>query len=230
MRKALQIAANRPWLLAGLLPVCLLLAGCGSDQDAALTVIAIGAPGSPFERGAHLPPAARLVRAATAEGLVGFDEQGQIVPALADRWIVTDDGLSYIFRLRDGTWSDGSALTAQTLRTTLRETIAGLRDTPLALDLAGIDEIRVMTGRVIEIRLSAPMPNLLQLLAHEKEIVGSSAYVDEFPDAIALLAGGQVRVAPLVTGRVSLADALEGGLEALRRPEAAHVKILVTPA
>lgn len=160
MRKALQIAVRHAWFMAGLL-----LAGCGSDRDAALTVVAIGAPASPFEKAAPLPPAARLVRGATTEGLVGFDEQGQIVPGLADRWIVTDDGLSYIFRLRDGRWADGSPLTAQTLRAALREAIAGLRGTPLALDLSGIDEIRVMTGRVIEVRLSAPMPNLLQLLA-----------------------------------------------------------------
>jgi (R,R)-butanediol dehydrogenase/meso-butanediol dehydrogenase/diacetyl reductase len=87
-------------------------------------------------------------------------------------------------------------------------------------------------GRIVLVGLvPATVPvNLLQLLAHEKELVGSSAYVDEFPEAIALLAAGQVRVAPLVTGRVPLADALEGGLEALRRPEAGHVKILVTPA
>ncbi|MFA7603587.1 MAG: ABC transporter substrate-binding protein [Novosphingobium sp.] len=160
MRKALQIAAKYVWLMAGLL----LVAGCGSGKDA-FTVVAIGAPASPFETDAPLPPSARLVRAATVEGLVGFDAQGLIVPALADRWIVTDDGLSYIFRLRDGTWADGSPLTAQTLRAALRATIADLRGTPLALDLSGIDEIRVMTGRVIEVRLSAPMPNLLQLLA-----------------------------------------------------------------
>jgi len=87
-------------------------------------------------------------------------------------------------------------------------------------------------GRIVLVGLvpAAVSVNLLQLLAHEKEIVGSSAYVSEFPEAIALLASGQVRVAPLVTGRVPLADALEGGLEALRRPEAGHVKILVTPA
>ncbi|MBW8753072.1 MAG: ABC transporter substrate-binding protein [Sphingomonadales bacterium] len=160
MRKALQIAARNVALLAGLL-----LAACGSGKNAAVTVVTIGAPASPFETAVRLPGPARLVRGATMEGLVGFDEQGQIVPALADRWIVTDDGLSYIFRLRDGTWADGSPLTAQSLRTALRETMAGLRRTPLALDLSGIGEIRVMTGRVIEIRLAAPMPNLLQLLA-----------------------------------------------------------------
>src|SRR5579872_6281701 len=105
MRKALQIATRHTALLVGLL-----LAACGSSKDAAVTVVAIGDPSAPFEKGARLSPPARLVRGATAEGLVGFDEQGQIVPALADRWIVTDDGLSYIFRLRDGTWADGSPI------------------------------------------------------------------------------------------------------------------------
>jgi (R,R)-butanediol dehydrogenase/meso-butanediol dehydrogenase/diacetyl reductase len=86
-------------------------------------------------------------------------------------------------------------------------------------------------GRIVLVGLvpaAAPV-NLLQLLAHEKEIVGSSAYVDEFPEAIALLAAGRVRVAPLVTGQVPLADALDGGIGALRRPDAGHVKILVIP-
>jgi peptide/nickel transport system substrate-binding protein/oligopeptide transport system substrate-binding protein len=160
MRKALQIASRHAGLIAAVL-----LAGCGPGKHAAVTVVAIGAPSAPFEKGARLPPPARLVRGATVEGLVGFDEQGQIVSALADRWIITDDGLSYIFRLRDGSWADGSALTAQSMRGALRARMAALRGTPLALDLAGIDEIRVMTGRVIEIRLLAPMPNLLQLLA-----------------------------------------------------------------
>jgi len=180
MRKAFQIAARhagvqakvqaavrarvRAGVSAGLAAV-LLLAGCSQDKDAAVKVVVIGDPASPFGKSPPLSVPARLVRSATVEGLVGFDEQGQIIPALADRWIVTDDGLSYIFRLRDGTWADGSDLTAQTVRAGLRETIAGLRRTPLALDLAGIDEIRVMTERVIEIRLAAPMPNLLQLLA-----------------------------------------------------------------
>ena len=161
MLKALQITTRRFWLMAGLL----LLSACGSGKETALTVVTIGAPASPFETGVRLPPAARLVHGATVEGLVGFDEQGQVVPALAERWIITDDGQSYIFRLRDGTWGKGSPLTAQALRKALRETIAELDGTSLGIDLAAIDEIRVMTERVIEIRLNAPMPNLLQLLA-----------------------------------------------------------------
>lgn len=71
--------------------------------------------------------------------------------------------------------------------------------------------------------------NALQLLAHEKELIGSSAYVDEFPQAIDLLARRQVRVDPLVTGRIPLERAVADGLEALLRPETGHVKILVVP-
>jgi (R,R)-butanediol dehydrogenase/meso-butanediol dehydrogenase/diacetyl reductase len=86
-------------------------------------------------------------------------------------------------------------------------------------------------GRVVLVGL-VPEPvavNLLGLLAHEKEIVGSSAYVGEFPEAIGLLASGRVRVTPLVTARVPLARGVSDGIEALLRREEGHVKILVTP-
>lgn len=69
--------------------------------------------------------------------------------------------------------------------------------------------------------------NLLGLLAHEKTIIGSSAYTDEFPASIALLADRRVRVEPLVTAQVPLDEAIPRGLEALRRPEEGHVKIMV---
>jgi (R,R)-butanediol dehydrogenase / meso-butanediol dehydrogenase / diacetyl reductase len=85
-------------------------------------------------------------------------------------------------------------------------------------------------GRVVLVGLipEAVSMNALSLLAHEKEIIGSSAYVGEFADAIALLARGQVRVEPLITGRVPLARARPDGLDALLRREERHVKILIT--
>jgi ABC-type transport system substrate-binding protein len=142
-----------------------LLAGCGSNQDATVDVVAIGPPESAFEPGGRLSPAAQLLRGAIAQGLVTLDERGQVVPGMADRWIVADDGLSYIFRLRDGRWTDGSKLTAESARAALNQAIAGVQGTGMARDLAGIGDIRVMTGRVIELRLARPQPELLLLLA-----------------------------------------------------------------
>ena len=118
-----------------------------------------------FEDGVRLASAAQLLRGATHEGLVALDQSGQVVPAIAERWIVTDDGLSYIFRLRDSTWPGGEEIEAGDIRDQLRRTIARLAGTSLGLDLANIRDIRAMTGRVIEVQLIAPAPDFLRLLA-----------------------------------------------------------------
>lgn len=144
----------------------LLLAACGpSGSSGPINIVIIGTPDSLVQQGVRLSPAAQHLRAATFEGLVALDPAGQVVPALAERWIITDDGLSYIFRLRDSTWPDGEEITATDIRRRLRESIARLKGTSLGLDLAKVAEIRAMTGRVIEVRLTAPMSDFLRLLA-----------------------------------------------------------------
>jgi oligopeptide transport system substrate-binding protein len=48
------------------------------------------------------------------EGLVGFDSNMQVAPALADSWKVSSDGKTYTFKLRPGVkWSDGVPLKAK---------------------------------------------------------------------------------------------------------------------
>lgn len=146
--------------------ICLSLVSCGpSDGGGPLGVIFIGEPPNLFQQGVRLPPGAQHLRAATYEGLVALDPAGQVVPALAERWIVTDDGLSYIFRLRDSEWPDGEPFTANDVRVLLRDGISKLKGTSLGIDLAKVAEIRAMTERVIEIRLTGPMPDFLRLLA-----------------------------------------------------------------
>lgn len=161
----MRFSAGSPFpafLLAAAIPV---LSGCSSDSAQTIDLDVIGTEAAPFETGVRLSAAGQLVRAATSEGLVGLDDQGRVVPGLADRWIVTDDGLSYIFRLRDGVWADGTAITGESARTALRQALAALNGTTLGLDLAGISEVRAMAGRVVEVRLARAMPDLLQLLA-----------------------------------------------------------------
>lgn len=145
-----------------------LLGSCRGENDARIDLAVIGAPDAladGLRPAARLGPVGQLVQAAVARGLVTLDEQGQVVPGVAERWIVTDDGDSYIFRLRDGTWPDGAPLTAENVAKALRQALYSLRDTPLGIDLAEIGEVRVMTDRVLELRLARPVPELLQLLA-----------------------------------------------------------------
>lgn len=154
----------RPWLLP-ILPAFAALSGCGSADDASVGVAIIGEADPLTGEGTRLSTAGQLVRSATREGLVALGRNGEVEPAIAERWIVTDDGLSYIFRIRNSAWPDGSAITAIEVRDGLKQNLARLRGTSLGLDLAPVAEIRAMTGRVVEIRLSGPMPGLLQVLA-----------------------------------------------------------------
>src|SRR4051812_22996510 len=48
------------------------------------------------------------------EGLVTAGADGEPVPGAAEKWDISDDGLTYTFHLRDGLkWSDGAPLVAQ---------------------------------------------------------------------------------------------------------------------
>ena len=45
-------------------------------------------------------------------GLLTYDENGQLVPGVAESYDVSDDGMTYTFHLRQSKWSDGTDLTA----------------------------------------------------------------------------------------------------------------------
>ena len=100
-----------------------------------------------------------------AQGLVRFDGSGNIVPGLAERWNVSDDGLSYIFRIASVQWPDGRKITAQQVARVLKRSISNSGNNSLKDAVGAVDDIVAMTDRVIEIRLKAPRPSLLSLLA-----------------------------------------------------------------
>lgn len=149
-------------------PVLLLavaLAACGgAEDDQPLDVSVIGPPARLADRGkAVLSAPAAYLADATAQGLVAFDAAGQIEPALAERWIVSDEGRSVIFRLGERRWPDGSRVTTREIARALRRAIAPGR--PLSPITGAIEAIVAVTPEVIDVRLRSPRPNLLQLLA-----------------------------------------------------------------
>ena len=147
--------------------VLLAPAACNRRLDIGTVVVsAIGEP--PRVADASRTPLGtpdRLLIDATAQGLVRFDAAGQIEPGLAERWIVIDGGMSYIFRLREGQWGDGTPVTANQVVGLLDRQMARGSRNPLAPFLTAVDEIVVMTPQVIEVRLNRPRPDLLKLFA-----------------------------------------------------------------
>lgn len=143
------------------------LGGCWDRGETGPVAVSVsGTPEDLADPRPRLPrPAAKLMMEATAQGLVAFDAAGEIEPALAERWIVEDEGKSYIFRLREASWPDGGKVTAREVARLLSRQVKANADSELGPDLRSITEIQAMTGEVIEIGLTAPRPNFLQILA-----------------------------------------------------------------
>lgn len=71
--------------------------------------------------------------------------------------------------------------------------------------------------------------NFFDLVATEKQLIGSLAYNGEFADVIEFVANGNIDITPLITGRIHLEDIVTGGFEELVHNKEHNVKILVSP-
>lgn len=91
--------------------------------------------------------------------LVEPGEDLQMEPALAAAWEVSDDGLTWAFRLRDDVvFHDGSALTADDVVASLERI---RREGQNAYRLAPVETIRAVDPSTVELTLDRPTPNLL---------------------------------------------------------------------
>jgi len=116
------------------------------------------------------------------EGLVTFDEHGQLAPGQASHWQVLDGGKRYQFTLRENArWSNGDRVSAEDFVRAWRRAFtpetaaatAGLLKEVVNADkvLKGAVEvetlgIRAVAPDVLEISLNEPAPWILEILAH----------------------------------------------------------------
>jgi peptide/nickel transport system substrate-binding protein len=141
-------------------------AGCERKSEGVVKVLVIGeTPRLVDPQRGQLTAGEAVLIDNAAQGLVRFDARGQIEPGLAETWNVSDDGLSYIFRLANGNWPNGRKITAEQVARMLRRMLASSSRDPLKDSLGAVSDVVAMTDRVIEIRLAQPRPQLLQLLA-----------------------------------------------------------------
>ena len=171
IRFPLEVRVRVPPSAPVALALCLAastLTGCSLFGDSGpVRVAAIGALNRDQNRApSPLSLPNRLFLDATAGGLVGFSSDGQVEAGLAERWTVIEGGRSYIFRIREARWSNGRRVRTEEVARILQRLIASprLRST-LRGEFRSVRDIRAMTGSVIEIRLTRPQPDLLDLLA-----------------------------------------------------------------
>ena len=100
------------------------------------------------------------------EGLTRFMGDGSVVPGLAESWEISEDGLTYTFKLREGvTFHDGTTMDAEDVKFTLDRINAEDSANAQKALYAAISEVNVTDPQTVEVKLSEPNGNMLFNLA-----------------------------------------------------------------
>lgn len=106
-----------------------------------------------------------LVTGPIYEGLTATDAGLQVIPALAESWTISDDGLTYVFTLREGvTFHDGSAFGADDVVATFERVQDEATGSPIASRINMIDSVEATGDHEVTLHLSAPAAALLSEL------------------------------------------------------------------
>ncbi|HZW28634.1 MAG TPA: ABC transporter substrate-binding protein, partial [Trueperaceae bacterium] len=122
--------------------------------------------------------------------LVMFDSSLQIVPALAESWEVSDDGLTWTFHLREGvTFHDGDPLQASDVVFSMNRIKDPAIASPRADDFAVVADIQAPDERTVVMTLSEPFSPLLSKLAASLNVIVSEDVVAEHGDLQEVVVG-----------------------------------------
>lgn len=150
-----------------------------------------------------------ILAAAAFGGLYTYNEKGELAPNFAESYEMSEDGLTYRFKMREGLkWSNGDPLTAKDFEYSWKRAVAAetaadysymfnsIKGFPDALDVASSED-----GKTFTVNLTAPVAYFLDLAAfptffavHQATVEGAQGYKDAAgavvsPGAWALEAG-----------------------------------------
>lgn len=95
-------------------------------------------------------------------GLMKYNSQGEIVPDLAEKYEIKDEGKTYIFYLKKNTvWSDGKPITADDVVFTVKTIQNPDYQSPLRPQWIGID-VEKISNDIIKFSLSKPYSGFLE--------------------------------------------------------------------
>ncbi|MEW5422007.1 ABC transporter substrate-binding protein [Amorphus sp. 3PC139-8] len=96
------------------------------------------------------------------EGLTQIDESGQVQPDLAESWTISEDGLTYTFKLRDGvTFHDGTSFDAEDVKFSFERAKAEDSTNAQKRIFEPIESITAVDPTTVEIKLSRPAGSFL---------------------------------------------------------------------
>jgi len=95
-------------------------------------------------------------------GLIDYDEKGNIIPGIATSWEISKDGLIYTFQLRqDVKWHDGEVLTAEDVKFSYEKILDPKLASRFNLPFQSVKDVQVLSPSTVVITLKHPDPVFL---------------------------------------------------------------------
>jgi len=133
------------------------------------------------------------------EGLVVYDVKAAVVPGTAESWEISDDGLKYTFKLREGAkWSNGDPVKASDFVFAFQRLQDPKTAAPYAkmhysiVNAEAINKgekqpselgVKAVDDRTFEVTLHTATPYFLEMLAHQTGLPLHQASVEQHGDA-----------------------------------------------
>jgi peptide/nickel transport system substrate-binding protein len=143
------------------------------------------------------------------EGLTRFMGDGSIVPGLAESWEISDDGLTYTFKLHDGvTFHDGTTMDAEDVKFSLDRARAEDSVNAQKALYTGIADVEVIDPLTVKLTLSEPNGSLLFNLAWGDAVIVAPESIEN------------IKQMPIGTGAFKFVNWVQGDKIELERNDA----------
>ncbi|HHV79392.1 MAG TPA: glutathione ABC transporter substrate-binding protein [Firmicutes bacterium] len=166
-------------------------------------VVATGTDASTFDPHFTTDSATEVLNKNLYNNLVKFTADMQIVPDLATKWDLAQDGVTWTFELRRGVkFHDGTAFNAQAVKACFERLLDKNTGSPRRSVLEMIKEIQPVDEYKVKIVTAYPCGSFLQQLAHPVAAIISPAAIKKY--------GKDLARNPVGTGPFKLAEWVSG--------------------
>ena len=178
--------------LCTLMTMSIALIGCSGDKAKDSSEIVVGIPQDledSLDPHKALAAGTKEILFNVYEGLLKPDSQGNNIPAVAESYTVSEDLMTYTFKLRDGIkFHNGKNVTADDVKYSI-DKFAGISDgsEPLVSAFSVIEEVNIIDDKTVDVVLNTPDTDLPTYLA-----MVSAAIIpkdNENPDTVAIGTG-----------------------------------------
>lgn len=178
--------------LCALMTMSIALIGCSGDKAKDSSEIVVGIPQDledSLDPHKALAAGTKEILFNVYEGLLKPDSQGNNIPAVAESYTVSEDLMTYTFKLRYGIkFHNGKNVTADDVKYSI-DKFAGISDgsEPLVSAFSVIEEVNIIDDKTVDVVLNTPDTDLPTYLA-----MVSAAIIpkdNENPDTVAIGTG-----------------------------------------